>query len=237
MNWDNESKIFALRKPVLGDPLTISVDEETHTLDFDIPDLPRSDRISVTVGCEDLPVSMSGKGFEATVELNKRFAQDFARLPGAELHLRFIRRQSGQLSLNIAAVFRERQSTFPLTRQQLEKTTLACEKGLANTKEDINRWSAELNSLESRMGRLSSARPSSVQQRAAAQVELSNLQSAAKRTASKISNARRQIPVLEARKAAIPAIDEFLKSIDGKRLTYHIYADYGKHKLTLARSR
>ena len=210
----DEQRIVQLRAPTALPALKIDLKQDSQKLEFQVAELPKQELIRVAID------GLDGFAEGAAVDKQSLAVGDAAKVtfsgqPGAEIELRFRSLTSGSLVLQVEPRFREPNGrTYEMTLPRLAAMEEGATKALAAAQRDLPIKQREVIAAVSAWKSLAGSPPKNPLLGPAWQGEVNSLESKAKRAASRVETIQKQIPMHQARLAAVPATRSFLTSID-----------------------
>ena len=234
-------RAVALRAATMKSPLVLDMNKGKDLHEFSIDNPPQAAALHLEVtDLRSFPSDATFKGGVKSVPLGQELTIEFTKAQGAEISIKFARQADGDLTVLIAPEFREGPGkVFELTYERLETTRLGVEAGLARARGELAEEQRKLSAAQSAVSSLNSQMSgANFSERNLLQQRLSVVQGQLKRAANRVSAMQKQIPDLQARQQAVPAIKKFLDSLHQRgELRLQIYAACLEHKLILLDAR
>jgi hypothetical protein len=212
----DDERIVQLRAPQQQPALQLDLKQDSQKLEFQVAELPKSDLLRLAI--DGLDGFSDGASVDQEVlKTGEDATITFSGRRGAEIELRFRMLSSGALVLQIEPRFRESNGrTYEMTLPRLDAMEEGVSKSLRAAEKDLPIRQREVAAAVSAWKALKGSPPKNILLVPAWQGEVGSLESKAKRAASRVEALQKQIPMHQARLAAVPDTRLFLTAIDGR---------------------
>jgi hypothetical protein len=236
LDLEAKSHYLALRQPQLASPIKLEFEKERFVLPLPVESIPATDQIFVEIGAlASLPNGPAFRNELNHAKLGREVMVEFRDMPGAQIGIKLAKVPQSPLGLIIEPRFKDGPSReFDLTLDQLEKTQRGSVEAVQEAKSKIP---ALRNNLQSAQAALRSAQNRTVSNGNQARqkvIDIKRMEGAVRDANKRLTSMLEQEATAQSRIDNVPRVLAFVRSLQGKELTFRIFVKSSVAELVLA---